>query len=101
MQQGEKVGLFSYPGDDADILSLKHTVLFGIKGVSAYADHAQILGQADESVYSFVHEGLAAIQRSDLSLSEWIETALNCGGAALKGQRYRGIVEFRVQGRLD
>ena len=72
VQQGEKVGLFSYPGGDSDIVSLKHTVLFGIKGVSAYADHAQVLGQADESVYAFVHEGLAAIQRDDLSLQEWI-----------------------------
>ena len=59
--QGEKVGLKSYPGGNPDILSLKHTVLFGIKGVSAYADHALTLGQEDESVYAYVHEGLAAI----------------------------------------
>ena len=39
VQQGASVGLKSYPGDNSDILSLKHTVLFGIKGVSAYADH--------------------------------------------------------------
>jgi hydroxylamine reductase len=40
VKQAESVGLKSYPGDDPDILSLKHTVLFGIKGVSAYSDHA-------------------------------------------------------------
>lgn len=45
VKQAETVGLKSYPGDDPDSLSLKHTVLFGIKGVSAYADHAQIVGQ--------------------------------------------------------
>lgn len=84
IQQGENVGLKSYPGDDPDIMSLKHTVLFGIKGVSAYTDHAQILGQEDESVYAFVHEGLAAIQRDDLSLEQWVEMALKCGGAAVK-----------------
>jgi hydroxylamine reductase (hybrid-cluster protein) len=33
-------------------LILKHTVLYGIKGVSAYADHALILGQEDDSVYA-------------------------------------------------
>ncbi len=82
--QAESVGLKSYPGDDPDILSLKHTVLFGIKGVSAYGDHAQILGQEDESVYAYVHEGLAAIQRDDLSLEQWIDMALRCGGAAVK-----------------
>jgi hydroxylamine reductase len=84
VKQGEQVGLKSYPGDNPDILSLKHTVLFGIKGVSAYADHAQILGQEDESVYAFVHEGLAAIQRTDLGLDDWVGLSLRCGEAALK-----------------
>ena len=84
VKQGEPLGLHSYPADNPDILSLKHTVLFGIKGVSAYADHAQILGQSDEKVYAFVHDGLAAIQRSDLSVEEWVAMALRCGEAALK-----------------
>jgi hydroxylamine reductase len=84
VKQGEQVGLKSYPADSPDILSLKHTVLFGIKGVSAYADHAQILGQEDENVYAFIHEGLAAIQRSDLSLDQWVGLALKCGEAALR-----------------
>jgi hydroxylamine reductase len=84
IQQGEAVGLKSYPGDNPDILSLKHTVLFGIKGVSAYADHAQILDQEDDAVYAFIHEGLAAIQKDDLSLNDWVGLALRCGEAALK-----------------
>lgn len=82
--QGAEVGLKSYPADNPDILSLKHTVLFGIKGVSAYADHALILGQEDESVYAFVHEGLAAIQRIDLNLEAWVALTLKCGQAAYK-----------------
>ncbi|MBW2194757.1 MAG: hydroxylamine reductase, partial [Deltaproteobacteria bacterium] len=84
IEQGEKVGLKSYPSDNPDILSLKHTVLFGIKGVSAYADHAEILGQTDESVYAYVHEGLAAIQRTDLNLDDWVGLSLRCGEAAVK-----------------
>jgi len=84
VQQAETVGLHSYPADNPDILSLKHTVLFGIKGVSAYADHAQILGQEDEGVYAYIHEALAAIQRNDLSLDDWIGLTLRCGEAAVK-----------------
>lgn len=83
VQQAQTVGLKSYPGDSADILSLKHTVLFGIKGVAAYADHAQILGKEDDKVYSFIHEALAAIQGNDLDLDDWIKMALRCGEAAL------------------
>lgn len=84
IKQGEAVGLKSYPGDDPDILSLKHTVLFGIKGVSAYADHAQIFGREDDAVYAYIHEALAAIQRDDLSVDDWVGLALRCGEAAYK-----------------
>ena len=84
IKQGEAVGLKSYPTDNSDILSLKHTVLFGIKGVSAYADHAQILGQEDDAVYAYIHKGLAAIQSDDLDLNAWIDMALKCGQAAVK-----------------
>jgi hydroxylamine reductase len=84
IKQGERVGIKSYPGDNPDILSLKHTVLYGIKGVSAYADHASILGQEDDSVYAYVHEALAAIQRTDLGVAEWVQMALKCGEAAYK-----------------
>jgi len=84
VKQGEQVGIKSYPSDDPDILSLKHTVLYGIKGVSAYADHALILGQEDDSVYAYVHEGLAAIQRDNLGVDDWVKMALRCGEAAYK-----------------
>jgi len=84
VKQGEQVGIKSYPTDDPDILSLKHTVLYGIKGVSAYADHAYILGQEDESVYAYVHEGLAALQRDNLGVDDWVNMALRCGKAAYK-----------------
>jgi hydroxylamine reductase len=84
LQQAEDVGIKSYPSDNPDILSLKHTVLFGIRGIAAYADHAQILGQEDEAVYSFVHEALAALWRNDLDLQDWVGLALKCGEINLR-----------------
>jgi hydroxylamine reductase len=82
--QGEKVGLKSDPSIQTDILSLQHTLLFGIKGVAAYADHAQILGQEDDKVYAFIHEGLAATLRQDLGLQDWINLVLKCGEINLR-----------------
>ena len=76
VQQAEAVGLKAFPAADADILSLKHTLLFGVKGVCAYADHAQILGQEDEQVYAFVHEGLAAMWNPDVSLQDAVGLAM-------------------------
>jgi hydroxylamine reductase len=84
VKQGEHVGIKSYPGDNPDILSSKHTVRYGIKGVSPYTDHALILGQEDESVYAYVHEGLVAIQGDDPGIQERVQMALRCGAAAYK-----------------
>jgi len=67
-----------------DIQSLQHIVLFGVKGVAAYADHAQILGQEDDKVYAFVHEALAAILRETLDLNAWIGLVLKCGEINLR-----------------
>jgi hydroxylamine reductase len=67
-----------------DILSLQHILLYGVKGVAAYADHAQILGQEDDKVYSFIHEALAATLRTDLSLNDWVGLVLKCGEINLR-----------------
>ncbi|MCF6248627.1 MAG: hydroxylamine reductase [Desulfobacula sp.] len=96
--QGEKFGIKTYPADNPDILSLKHTVLYGIKGVSAYADHAQILGKEDDSVYAYVHEGLAAIQKDDLSLQDWLDLTLRCGKAALKAMELLDAGNTQIYG---
>jgi len=82
--QGERVGLKSDSRIDPDILSLQHTLLFGLKGVSAYADHAQILGQEDDAVYAFLQEGLAASLRKDLGLNDWLVLVLKCGEINLR-----------------
>ena len=84
LRQAEAVGLKSYPAADPDVLSLKHTLLFGIKGVCAYADHAQILGQEDDKVYAFVHEGLAATAAEGLAVADLIPLVLKCGEINLR-----------------
>ena len=84
IQQGENVGLKSEPGIDPDILALQHTLLFGIKGICAYADHAQILGQEDDSVYTFIHEALAATTKKDMGMEDWLGMVLKCGETNLR-----------------
>jgi len=77
--QGEKVGVHSYPALNADILSLKHILLFGIRGIAAYMDHVRILGKEDDAVYAFMHEGLAALMNENLTLDEGLGLVLKCG----------------------
>ncbi len=82
--QGEAVGIKSDPSIDPDILSLQQTLIYGLKGVCAYADHAHILGQEDDEVYAFVHEGLAATLNKALTLDDWVGLVLKCGEINLR-----------------
>jgi hydroxylamine reductase len=84
ISQGEKVGLKSDPTINSDILSLQHTLLFGIKGISAYAEHARILGKQDDAIPAFIHEGLAATLRKDLGVNDYVSLVLKCGEINLK-----------------
>jgi hydroxylamine reductase len=84
VSQGEKVGLKSYPAENDDIRSLKHILLFGIKGVAAYAYHAEILGKEDDAIYSFIYDALAAIADAKLGLNELLPLVLKCGEVNLK-----------------
>ena len=84
VKQGEGVGLKSDPSIDPDILSLCHILTFGIKGLAAYAHHAEILGQEDEAVYAFIHEGLAATLNKNLTVDDCVAAALKCGEINLR-----------------
>ncbi len=77
--QGEKLASLQAMDGNEDIRSLKHIVLFGAKGIAAYADHAAILGQTDDSVYKFIEEALAAIDRTDIPLGDWVGLAMKTG----------------------
>ncbi|HMK66638.1 MAG TPA: hydroxylamine reductase [Thermodesulfobacteriota bacterium] len=82
--QGEKVGIQADTTTDRDIHALIWTVTFGLKGIAAYADHARILGKEDESIYAFLHEGLAAALNKDLNLNDWVGLTLKAGEINLK-----------------
>jgi hydroxylamine reductase len=77
-EEGERCGLTVDHAENDDIRSLQHTVLFGLRGVAAYADHARILGKESDEVYAFLHEGLAAIYQ-DLDLNAWVGLTLKTG----------------------
>ncbi|MCW4038155.1 MAG: hydroxylamine reductase [Candidatus Bathyarchaeota archaeon] len=84
IKQGESVGLKADVSDNPDIQSLHQILLFGVKGVSAYADHALLLGQKDDSVFAFIHEALAATLNPDLTVNELVALVLECGKTNLR-----------------
>ena len=68
---------------DEDIRSLKSLILFGIRGVAAYAYHAALLGYTDEDVSRFFYKALAAVG-SELTMDELLPIVLEVGEINLK-----------------
>ena len=68
---------------DEDTRSLKSLILFGLKGVAAYAHHARILGYKDDDVESFFYEALSALSKN-LSSDDLLAMVLKTGEINLK-----------------
>ena len=68
---------------DDDLRSLKSLVLFGLKGIAAYAHQARVLGYKDEAVDDFFYEALKSIAR-DLSIDDLFNLVLKTGEINLK-----------------
>lgn len=63
---------------EEDIRSLKSLILFGLRGMAAYAHHALMLGYRDETVNQFFYEGLFAVGE-DLSMEQLLPLVLRVG----------------------
>ena len=69
---------------DPDILSAIEIVVYGLKGMAAYANHAYILGKADEEVFAFFHKALAATADGSKGLMDFVGMAMECGRINIK-----------------
>ena len=70
--------------DQEDIRSLKSLILFGIRGVAAYAYHAAVLGYEDETVCRFFYKALVAVGMEDYGMEELLPIVLEVGEVNLK-----------------
>lgn len=72
-------------GKDPDIQSLQDILLFGLKGIAAYAYHARELGARNEEVDAFMHEALfKTVTNVSFDIGQYIEEVLKCGQMNLK-----------------
>lgn len=66
-----------------DEVSLRSTLLFGLKGMAAYAHHAMNLNYEDESVTKWFYKGLCAVNQEH-SAEEWIQLIMEFGQVNFK-----------------
>jgi hydroxylamine reductase len=70
--------------DNEDIRSLKSLILFGLRGMAAYAHHAHTLGKSDPAVNEFFYKALAAIGDGKKTTDELLSIVMELGSANLK-----------------
>lgn len=80
IKKASTIGVLST--ENEDVRSLRELLVYGLKGVAAYADHAAILGYEDLSIYSYLIEGLASTTKG-LSLNDMISKVLKAGEVAV------------------
>lgn len=67
-------------GKDPDIQSLQEIILYGLKGMAAYAAHARRLGKSDETVSAFIEEALfSTMTNVNFDIASTLQIALDVG----------------------
>jgi len=79
VEEGERAGFLVDLTQPEDIHSLQQILLYGIKGIAAYAHHARVLGKEDQRIYEFIHQALAVINDRSKDLAFWLDMVLKCG----------------------
>ncbi len=82
--QGAQLSLIENLDSDENIRSLKQILLYSVKGIAAYADHAAILGQIDPEVAAFCYEALCALMIQGLTIEQCVPVAMKAGEINLK-----------------
>lgn len=77
MEKAEQVGVLST--ENEDIRSLKELLIYGLKGIAAYAEHALVLGYYSEDVEHFLFRALAATLEDKSGQEELLKLVMECG----------------------
>lgn len=82
-EEARGIGVLST--ENEDVRSLRELTVYGLKGLSAYNKHANVLGFYDADVDAFLQEALASTLNESLSVDELIALVLKTGETGVKG----------------
>lgn len=82
LAKGTAVGVLAEANED--IRSLKELLVYGLKGIAAYADHAYVLQHKSDEIFDFVNFALSETLRKDITVDELINLVMEAGNTAVK-----------------
>ena len=98
-QTAHSTGCVNTPGvcgKNEDVQSLQEILLYGLKGMAAYANHARRLGKSDENVSAFIEEALfATMTNVNFDIPSLLEMTLECGRQNLR------VMELLDEGHIE
>ncbi len=77
LRKSDNVGVLAE--NNEDIRSLKELLIYGIKGMAAYLEHANVLGYENNEIDAYIHKGLAESLREDIEVNDLISLILEAG----------------------
>lgn len=84
LKDSVKAGIMYDEDLDADIRSLRSTILYTLKGISAYGNQARYIGHHSDQVDQFYFIGLAAIVNDDMTLEDYIRMTMRAGDMSVE-----------------
>ena len=84
LDKGRTVGVMDDLNLNEDIRSMREVVIYGLKGMAAYVDHAYLVGGRDESVLAFMQEALEATTNDTLGQADMLALIQKTGEFGIK-----------------
>lgn len=85
--KGQAVGVLADPSLDPDIRSLRELLIYGLKGLAAYTDHAYVLEHSNDALLHFMQEVLDATTNPELGAEELVALVLKTGAMGVEAMR--------------
>jgi hydroxylamine reductase len=85
--KGQLVGVLADPNLDPDVRSLRELLIYGLKGMAAYTDHAYVLEQSNDNILAFIEEALDATTDDSLTADDLVGMVLKAGEMGVEAMR--------------
>ncbi len=99
LAKGISVGVLST--ENEDVRSLRELIIYGIKGMAAYHEHAANLGFEDDSIYEFIYEAMAKTMNDSLTVDELMALTLKTGEFGVKAMALLDNANTKIYGNPE
>ncbi|MBC2576645.1 hydroxylamine reductase [Peptostreptococcus canis] len=82
LEKAKGIGVLSTQNED--IRSLRELIIYGLKGMAAYGEHALNIGMEDNSIYQFIYRALSSTLDDGLGIDELVGLTLETGENGVK-----------------